>query len=275
MDIRMPAGSSARHFAAVALLGAALLATGCRQRTLSWRSADPGRLASARTVAVVDPRLSPEGGPAGQLASAVANDVASEFMRRGYRVKFIGRVIQANVLTDGKIDIDPGVPTTLPAEPLPTDAMERARDMGAELLCEVFLQMTPHVNVQPLYGPPYGTFDVYMGPGGYYYGAWPRRYPWGWPRYVDEYDVSYALIVESATLRLVTVHEGYLLATASVRYHSREDDPADIAADLMMGVDAVRQSRADGAIDLKTRPGEWPDKEDDEDEDERNDEEDE
>jgi hypothetical protein len=246
-----------RHIGAALLLGAVFLATGCRQRTLEWHARDPQPLKNAGRVADEDPQMPSGQGPAGQVVSATANHVATAFMQRNYRVTFIPKVIQPPTLDADGMAIDPEETTHVPPAGRPKGALDDARDTEADLLVETTLTAMPHMTYEPMYGPPYSGFGVYAGSGGYY-GAWTRSYPWGWPRYVDRYDVSYSLIVEAASLRITEVATGEVLATVTVRYDVREDDPADIAADLMMGVDAILQGRPSGSMELETAPGQWP-----------------
>lgn len=240
------------------LLGAIFLLGGCRQRTLTWQSRPDLALPPATVLAVVDPQLSPDEGPGGQVSSSTANDIAAAFMQRGYRVKFLTRLIRTPPLQAEGIDIDPQVASDVPEPAPPGDLLAKARILSADLLVEVILQAVPRMTVEPLYGPPYGRFGVYMGSGGYY-GAWDRSYPWSGPRYAREYDVRYSLEVQAASLRITGVRSADVLATITVRYDVLEDDPADIAADLMMGVDAIRQGQHRGSVELETRPGRWPD----------------
>ncbi len=252
-----------KHIGAALLLGAVFLAAGCRQRTLEWQSREIQPLASAGLVAVLDPQLPSGEGPAGQVVSATANRVATAFMQRNYRVTFIPQVIGPPTFDADGMAIDPGETTHVPPAGTPGKALDEARNAEADLLVETTLTAMPHMTYEPMYGPPYSGFGVYGGPGGYY-GAWTRSYPWGWPRYVDRYDVSYSLIVEAAALRITDVKTGEVLATITVRYDTREDDPADIAADLMMGVDAILQGRPSGSVELETAPGQWPEDDDEE-----------
>jgi hypothetical protein len=124
-----------------------------------------------------------------------------------------------------------------------------AREARADILLEVTARVETRVDVYDA-GGSYGPYIGYRryGRHGPYWGYWGHGY-YGREVYVREWRS-----ISRATLRVSNPRDRTLLATVTVQYASPTDDPADVAKDLCLGLDFIRQGWPAQRVTLKGPP---------------------
>jgi hypothetical protein len=239
---------------------AASAAAGCDKRSLAWTYAQgaSGVVAEARAAAIVQEPVGPR--YQGQESREIAGALGEELMKKGLAVVFLyepggGAVYVASAAPASAPAADP---QSQPASPAAAPGAIAVR--GGGMLARYSAARQAHADVLlEVEARVHTSVDVYDTGGPYWHygrrGWHGRRGYWGYDYYGGDARVLEYRSIPSATLRISDPRAHAVLATVTVRYQNASDSPSDVAKDLALGLDLIRDGWSPRTVTLKGKPG--------------------